>query len=66
MAVQADPPVEVDLITTPGGQRVLRNLKRKAEQADLMFSSLCSAYEQRTRAAVNVYDKEMELPAWAS
>ncbi len=59
-------PVEVDLITTPGGQRVLRNLKRKAEQADLMFSSLVAHMNNAQRAAVNVYDKEMELPTWAS
>jgi hypothetical protein len=33
-------PVIVDLVTTDGGRNALENLKRKAGQADLMFSEL--------------------------
>ena len=33
-------PVTVDVVTTPGGKRVLANLERKAAQADEMFGAL--------------------------
>lgn len=35
-------PVTVDIITTDGEARVLKNLQRKAEQADKMFDNLAS------------------------
>ena len=53
-------------ITTPGGKRVLRNLQRKAEQADEMFSSLVAHMNNALAAATVHYDREMVLPAWAS
>lgn len=59
-------PVEVDIITTPGGKRVLRNLQRKADQADEMFSSLVAHMNDALAATTVRYDREMELPAWAS
>jgi hypothetical protein len=40
VAVRADPPVTVDVITTEGGANVLANLQRKADQADRMFTAL--------------------------
>ena len=33
-------PVRVDVITTEGGRNVLANLRRKADQADAMFTAL--------------------------
>ena len=59
-------PVEVDIITTPGGKRVLRNLQRKADQADEMFSSLVAHMNDALAATTVRYDREMELPVWAS
>ena len=59
-------PVEVDFITTPGGKRVLTNLQRKAVAADQMFASLIEHMNNAMRVETIVYDKEMELPPWAS
>ena len=58
-------PVEVDVITTEGGSRVLAKLQRKAAQADEMFSSLV-AHLNRARdiAAHRKYDKGAGLPTW--
>lgn len=59
-------PVIVDAITTPGGARILRNLRRKSDQADAMFASLVSHMSNALAVPTNVYDKEMRLPSWAS
>ncbi|TXH58281.1 MAG: helicase [Desulfurellales bacterium] len=59
-------PVEVDFITTPGGSRVLRNLKRKAEAADEMFTALITHMNNAQRVTSHTYGQEMELPRWAS
>lgn len=59
-------PVEVDIITTPGGKRVLANLRRKSEQADAMFTSLVAHMNDALRVETSHYDKGIELPAWAS
>lgn len=60
-----DQPVQVDVITTPGGRRVLANLQRKADQADRMFTSLVA--HMRDAHAVyrdDRFDTTMEVPAW--
>lgn len=59
-------PVEVDFITTPGGERVLTNLQRKAAAADQMFAALIGHMSDAMRVESRVYDKEMEMPKWAS
>jgi len=59
-------PVEVDAITTPGGARILRNLRRKSEQADAMFTALIAHMNNALAVPSNIYDKEMRLPSWAS
>lgn len=59
-------PVTVDAITTPGGARILRNLRRKSDQADAMFASLVSHMSNALAVPTNIYDKEMRLPSWAS
>ena len=59
-------PVTVDAITTPGGARILRNLRRKSDQADAMFAALVAHMNNALGVSKNIYDREMELPSWAS
>lgn len=59
-------PVTVDFITTPGGKRVLANLKRKAIAADDMFNSLIAHMNNALTVQSTEYSLEMELPAWVS
>ncbi len=60
-------PVEVDAITTPGGKRVLANLRRKSEQADAMFDALI-AHMNNALGITNCdnYDKKVVMPSWVS
>ena len=58
-------PVRVDIVTTEGGRGQLRNMQRKAAQADVMFAELISHMSSalaidRARA----FTQEMELPTW--
>lgn len=58
-------PVRVDVVTTEGGAGALRNLQRKAEQADRMFDALVA----HMRDALSVrrdleFDKPVEVPSW--
>lgn len=59
--------VLVDIVTTEGGQSALRNLERKAAQADRMFDALVlhmrDALEVR-RGTDHI--RPVEVPAWAS
>lgn len=58
-------PVEVDLITTTGGEAVLANLQRKAKQADEMFDALIGHMNDALRVSrTATYDKKMEMPSW--
>lgn len=60
-------PVTVDIVTTEGERGVLRNLQRKAEQADQMFTNLVA--EMNGAIAIdraNKHGKKMEVPAWLS
>ena len=57
--------VRVDIVTTEGERGVMRNLQRKAEQADEMFSRL--VLEMNHALAIeraNNMTKAMEVPAW--
>lgn len=56
--------VEVDVITTEGGSRVLANLQRKADQADRMFSALVEHMNQARAIDAHNYNTELEVPAW--
>jgi len=56
--------VEVHLITTPGGENVLRNLQRKSEQADQMFQQLVAEMNNALSVRRADFEKEMELPSW--
>jgi hypothetical protein len=58
-------PVKVDIVTTEGERGVMRNLQRKAEQADEMFSRLVA--EMNHALAIeraNHMTQRIEVPAW--
>ena len=58
-------PVTVDIVTTEGERGVMRNLQRKAEQADAMFSRLVLEMNSaRGIERINHTTKQMEMPAW--
>lgn len=57
--------VRVDIVTTEGERGVMRNLQRKAEQADAMFSRLVE--EMNNALAIertNNRTKKVEVPSW--
>ena len=60
-------PVQVDIVTTEGERGVVKNMQRKALQADQMFSALVAqmnaamAIERATE-----FTKQQELPQWLS
>ncbi len=57
--------VNVDIVTTEGERGILRNLQRKAEQADRMFGNLVA--EMNAAIAIGraaEYTKPQEIPAW--
>ena len=57
--------VTVDIVTTEGERGVMRNLQRKAEQADAMFTRLVLEMNNaRGIDRVNLATKPMEMPAW--
>jgi len=58
-------PVTVDVITTEGELRVLKNLQRKATQADEMFTKLTKFMNDSVSINTNVaFNKKQEVPAW--
>lgn len=57
-------PVEVDVITTEGGSKVLANLQRKADQADRMFTELVRHMNQARAIDAHDYSIPLEVPAW--
>ncbi len=57
--------VNVDIVTTEGERGILRNLQRKAEQADRMFGNLVA--EMNAAIAIGRaadYTKTQEVPSW--
>lgn len=58
-------PVKVDIVTTEGESGVMKNLQRKADQADEMFSRLI-AEMNRAMKIERVPEKhtEMRVPSW--
>ena len=57
--------VVVDVVTTPGERRVLRNLQRKAEAAEEMFARLVRHMNEGLEIkAVNGKFRKVEVPAW--
>lgn len=58
-------PVRVDVVTTKGELDVLRNLKRKAAQADRMFAALVDHMNDATKIErTTTYKNDVEVPAW--
>ena len=58
-------PVTVDIVTTEGERGVMRNLQRKAAQADTMFSHLVAEMNQALAIErANNMTKKMESPSW--
>jgi hypothetical protein len=57
--------VTVDIVTTEGERGVMRNLQRKAEQADTMFSHLVAEMNNAQHIArTQTGAKKMEIPSW--
>jgi hypothetical protein len=60
-------PVRVDLVTTEGGKSELKNMKRKAAQAETMFANLIA--EMNNAISINRPNNmktTQELPSWLS
>ena len=58
-------PVTVDMITTEGELGVLKNMIRKSEQADKMFTFLIQEMKNYMEIKrKQEFDKKMEIPAW--
>lgn len=59
-------PVVVDVVASEGERGVMRNLQRKAAQADQMFTALVEQMNAAVRVAVDrSYPNEVQVPAWA-
>lgn len=57
--------VQVDIVTTEGERGVMRNLQRKADQADEMFSHLVREMNNALGIErANTSIKQMEVPSW--
>jgi hypothetical protein len=60
-------PVQLDVIATDGELRVLGNMRRKAEKAEIMFTALVREMNKATRIVrENIYTKPVEVPQWLS
>lgn len=59
-------PVQVDFVTSEGGENILRNLKRKSDQADAMFTSLVQHMNQACNVDQHTYEQPISLPKWIS
>jgi superfamily II DNA or RNA helicase len=59
-------PVTVDLIYTRGDRNVIRNLRRKQQQADNMFTSIVREMNNslNIRQELTKFDQETEIPKW--
>lgn len=58
-------PVTVDIVTTEGERGVLKNLQRKATQAEAMFANLVAEMNSSLAIArASNYTKKQELPTW--
>lgn len=57
-------PVTVDFVTSEGGESILKNLKRKSDQADAMFSALVRHMKDALNVERHTYEQKMEIPSW--
>lgn len=59
--------VTVDIVTTEGEEIVMKNLQRKAEAADKMFSALVREMNHATAISKDVdYNQKETIPSWLS
>jgi hypothetical protein len=59
--------VTIDIVTTEGGINALKNLQRKAKQADAMFETLVAHMMDAIEIdRTAVYDQPVEVPDWAT
>lgn len=59
--------VLVDIVTTEGGINALKNLQRKAAQADRMFSTLVAHMQDALEIERSTkFEGEVELPSWVA
>jgi hypothetical protein len=57
--------VRVDIVTTEGERGVLKNLQRKAAQADQMFSNLVAEMNSAMSIArASNFTRQQEIPQW--
>ncbi len=57
--------VTVDIVTTEGESGVLKNMQRKAKQADAMFANLVAEMSSAQGISRSTaFEKPMELPKW--
>jgi hypothetical protein len=58
-------PVKVDIITTEGERGVMKNLQRKATQADKMFSNLVAEMNHSISIGrIDNMTKQIQVPSW--
>jgi hypothetical protein len=58
-------PVRLDVVATEGESRVLANMRRKAEQAEMMFAKLVEHMNRAIKIErENKMTKSMEVPKW--
>ena len=58
-------PVTLDVVATEGEERVLANMRRKANQASQMFDLLVKEMANSVRIErQDIYTKNVEVPAW--
>jgi hypothetical protein len=59
-------PVTIDVVTTPGQDDVVANLKRKSDQSDKMFEQLTAMMRKELRIErKNDHTQKVEAPSWA-
>jgi len=60
-----DRPVTVDIVTTEGERGVMKNLQRKSDAADAMFSSLVASMNDELRLARQEFRvADVRIPVW--
>lgn len=60
-------PVTVDVIATDGEERVMANMRKKAERADIMFTHLVREMNNANKIERNnTHTKNTEVPSWLS
>lgn len=60
-------PVQLDVVATEGELRVIANMRRKAQKADIMFTAMIAEMNNATGIkTTDIYTKELELPSWMS